>query len=833
MLLAMASGLTAGQQAGTGSVEGVVVRLGNGGPIAGVNVEMRRVEGTAAAPLGPPVFPSGAFSPGAVVVRSAPNPADIFRAQTRDDGRFVFADLKPGKYRLMASHPGGRYYPAEYGQRHPRSPGYDFVLDETQPIRVRLEMAPMASVSGRVIGADGRPAPHAHVIAAEVGYQNGQRILSQMQGVETDDRGDYRLFWLPPGQYYIGAFPEGLRRRAAAVPFGPPGAVESLNQIYPEAPIQYRASGGDVFEEVYETVYAPGETNLEFARLLDLRLGANLSGVDISLAAGRRRAMRVRGVVIDGTTSQPIPNVSVRMVPQMSGPVTFSPRSTTAVNGAFEIAGLMPGSYVAIATANPGRVTDQDGEPVVYSPVRILKVAYSTEGWLEPALVLSVTTNDLGEYRAFWLPPGQYLVNAGPAQLSTFGNQGMTNPANSDASIPTTFVVPSTRPRASPPPEDEVSASLGFASTLYYPDTPDVRSAEVINLAPGVEAARIDIRMSQPLNSVRLTGRVVDSSGRLVTERFGLSITDWPDATPFPLARVGVVTALVPATDLEKRARGAVSYVYVPGNGRFEGAAAPGVFQIRATQGEFSGRAIIDVGNRDLDVIVPLRPLTEVTGRVVVENTTSDALNLNGLEVAIRTAPSTQFTTPVGPDGSLRIERVIVGDYRVYVPSLASTPAAPISAPPAAALPPAFENAYVKVTRAGGVDVTNGLLRVEGVEPADPVEIVLSLRGASIEGRALNSRGEAASRATVVLLPEGQPPFRPDRQRTFTTSETGRFQFRGLPPGEYRVLAWEDVDAGAWFNPSFLNSYERAALRVQLAEGEHRDLAVSVIPAAP
>jgi hypothetical protein len=78
----------------------------------------------------------------------------------------------------------------------------------------------------------------------------------------SDDRGDYRLFWLPPGQYYIGAFPEGLRRRAAAVPFGPPGAVESLNQIYPEAPIQYRASGGDVFEEVYETVYAPGASSI-------------------------------------------------------------------------------------------------------------------------------------------------------------------------------------------------------------------------------------------------------------------------------------------------------------------------------------------------------------------------------------------------------------------------------------------------------------------------------------------------------------------------------------------------------------------------------------------
>jgi hypothetical protein len=500
--------------------------------------------------------------------------------------------------------------------------------------------------------------------------------------------------------------------------------------------------------------------------------------------------------------------------------------------------GMSPGGIIS------GRITDQNGEPVVYSPVQILKVAYSAEGWLAPASLLSVTTNDLGEYRAFWLPPGQYLVNAGPAQLSTFGNHGMTNPANSDTSGPTTFVVPSTRPRASAPAEDQATPDLAFASTLYYPGTPDVRSAEVINVLPGIEVTRIDIRTVSafPLNSVRLTGRVVDPSGQPVQGNFGLFITDWPDPTPLPLARVRPLTTRVPATAPEQRARGAE--LYVPDNGRFDGAAAPGVFQIRALQGEFAGRVIIDVGNRDLDVIVPLRPLTSVTGRVRVEDTVNDAVDLTGLQVAIRTAPTTQFVAPVASDGNFRIERVMAGDYRVYVPPLVPAPAVPVPARPelaspiatptlAATLSPVLENAYVKTILAGRTDLINGLLRVEGVEPVDSFEIVLGLRGASIEGRALNARQEPVSLATVVLLPDGQPPFRPDRHKTFTTDESGRFQFRGLPPGEYRLLAWEDVDPGAWFSTSFLSSYEGTAVQLRLTEGDRRALDVSVIPATP
>jgi Carboxypeptidase regulatory-like domain len=348
--LMLTSLLSARPQSGAGSIEGTVVRLGSVEPIAGVNIEVRRVEGTAASPLLPPVFPGGYFSPGATVIPNAPNPADSSYATTGSDGSFRFTNLKPGKYRLLGALPNGTYYPAEYGQRNPRGPGYDFSIDSSSSMKVRLEMAPMASASGHVTGADGKPATHIHVLAAEIAYQNGAKVLKQIQGVETDERGNYRLFWLPPGKYYIGAFPEGIRRRQVTVPFGPPAAVESMNQFIPQAFIHYRTgSDGEIIRDVYDIVYSPGQTNPESANVIDLRLGSNVNGVDISLAPGRKRAVRIRGVVSD-TSGQPAKNASVQAAPRITGPVTISPTATTDNNGAFEIDGLIQGEYLLTAS---------------------------------------------------------------------------------------------------------------------------------------------------------------------------------------------------------------------------------------------------------------------------------------------------------------------------------------------------------------------------------------------------------------------------------------------------------------------------------------------------
>jgi hypothetical protein len=142
-----------------------------------------------------------------------------------------------------------------------------------------------------------------------------------------------------------------------------------------------------------------------------------------------------------------------------------------------------------------------------------------------------------------------------------------------------------------------------------------------------------------------------------------------------------------------------------------------------------------------------------------------------------------------------------------------------------------LQNAYVKAIRSNNAELTNGLLRVEGDGAVAPIEVVLGLNAGIVTGRVLNARQEPVSLATVVLLPPGQPPFRSDRYRTFTTGADGMFQFSGVPPGNYRVFAWEDIDPGAWFNRSYLADVESYASILDIAEGQKKDVEIRVVPA--
>src|SRR6187200_1346195 len=89
----------------TASIEGVVVRSGTDEAIAGVDVELTRVEGTAAAPMTPQATqyvstmlqgggPGGPLPPPVIA-------AEVKYAKTGSDGKFAFKDLKEGKYRLV------------------------------------------------------------------------------------------------------------------------------------------------------------------------------------------------------------------------------------------------------------------------------------------------------------------------------------------------------------------------------------------------------------------------------------------------------------------------------------------------------------------------------------------------------------------------------------------------------------------------------------------------------------------------------------------------------------------------------------------------------------
>src|SRR4029450_8408734 len=55
----------------------------------------------------------------------------------------------------------------------------------------------------------GKPLVNVSVRALKYSYDDGRRLLKIITTDTTDDRGEFRLFWLPPGQYYVSAVPQG------------------------------------------------------------------------------------------------------------------------------------------------------------------------------------------------------------------------------------------------------------------------------------------------------------------------------------------------------------------------------------------------------------------------------------------------------------------------------------------------------------------------------------------------------------------------------------------------------------------------------------------------
>jgi hypothetical protein len=275
------------------------------------------------------------------------------------------------------------YYPAEYGQHHPRGRGYNFQLADGQMMRdVRLEMALTGSISGRILGADGTPAARVQVMLFEASYQSGRRLLGLMQSAVTDDRGEYRLFYVPPGRYYIGArFEDPRKRNISFRRYGQESGTETLA----EAPVTVSTTDtGDVIEETFATVYFGGDTDPGSARPVALASGSSVNGIDILLASGQPRAFHVRGTIVD-SNGAPAAGVTVRAIPRIWSPSMISPGITSDANGNFDIPGILAGVYYIRAT--------RAGRPVPMSAISLLEVSNGNAEGVRLVLNAGATTS--------------------------------------------------------------------------------------------------------------------------------------------------------------------------------------------------------------------------------------------------------------------------------------------------------------------------------------------------------------------------------------------------------------------------------------------------------
>jgi len=343
----------------TASIEGIVVKLGTSEPVAGADVELTRVEGTPAAPMTPQATqyvstmlqgggPGGPLPPPGIA-------AEVKYAKTGQDGKFSFKELQAGKYRLVTARVGGTFFPAEYGQHDPRQRGLNFPVREGETAKdLKIEMMQTGAIAGRILDEDGEPMGHIIVMALEEQYREGERFLNMIQSVATDEQGNYRLYWLAPGAYYVAAVYEDQQRRTINPDPIPPGRRGPTDRATSPVLLRTHTPDGGVIEETYAVVYNGSVTDPSRSQPIEVRAGLATGGIDISLGAGRIRVRHIRGVIVNGTTGQP-GAATLIAIPKKPSPNTVVLTGTADSNGAFDLAGAVPGtSYSLFATTTTG-----------------------------------------------------------------------------------------------------------------------------------------------------------------------------------------------------------------------------------------------------------------------------------------------------------------------------------------------------------------------------------------------------------------------------------------------------------------------------------------------
>src|SRR5580698_6349684 len=124
-------------------------------------------------------------------------------ATTRTDGsgRFTFEGLPAGNYDLRAVKQG--LGTAIYGADSIREIGDVVSLTDGETrANLKLRFLRSATISGRVVDADGDPIPAANVTLLRAGRNLGERVLTNAQSASTNDRGEYRIA-ADPGEYFL------------------------------------------------------------------------------------------------------------------------------------------------------------------------------------------------------------------------------------------------------------------------------------------------------------------------------------------------------------------------------------------------------------------------------------------------------------------------------------------------------------------------------------------------------------------------------------------------------------------------------------------------------
>jgi hypothetical protein len=501
-----------------------------------------------------------------------------------------------------------------------------------------------------------------------------------------------------------------------------------------------------------------------------------------------------------------------------------------------------------------GRITNRYGEPVGNANIQALRYTYQ-EGRRTLISVQTIRSNDLGEYRLFWMAPGQYVISAqpqeslsvdpggtvffqaprgaggGPAIANAVGAQlgagGVTRITVTGAGGPGPDFPGGAVPPPPPPPPPGANATddSNLYLPVYYPGTTDVSAASPVDLRAGGNVGGINLAVVEA-RPVRIRGQVLNGGQPAVgaqvsiyarnTNGGNLTVRNIPvndqgnfefrNIAPGSYELVATVNAAGPGALIVGTALGNAAGLNAATANLGRGGRVPGAPVM-------SARAQVDVLSTNIEgVSLLLENGFSVTGRLSIEGQSANN-SLAGARIQFQIDPLIPpLAVPAAvteADGTFSFTGMATGTYRLIVAGMPRT--------------------YVKSAVLAGVDVLNGGARLDG-EPRGALNVVLGTSPGSLDATAVDARKQPVPAVTVVLVPEGSQRRRYDIYRQATSDSTGKIHLDNVVPGDYKLFAWEIVENNAWTDPDFLRNYENNGVPVHIGEGGRAAAEAPVIP---
>jgi len=505
----------------------------------------------------------------------------------------------------------------------------------------------------------------------------------------------------------------------------------------------------------------------------------------IAWSQGQQGRATLEGSVVNGVTGQVLKNVHLVLQPE-DGAAAGERSTSTSANGAFQILNVDPGKYRLFA--------ERAGYEPQYHTSSGLSIYQGTILTVESGTSMKDVSIKLNPYGAVsgrvvdedGEPLSHVSVQAmhriylrGKRQLIAAG-QGTTD----DRGEYRIFDLPAgqylVEAKASGEPLLIEQRRFSYVPA-YYPNTEDPRSATDLPIAPGQAQPGVDFSLRR-VPTVAVQGNIVATAGE---------------------AR-GVMVYLLPRASAGLAEKSPVPVV----DGHFEiPAVLPGSYVLAADQfGETGGAACsarvdLEVRNQDIKgiALTLIRP-GEVSGKVQLESSKTSELSdgrARALQISLqRLDDETSFVGATADEaGKFRLRGVSPGFYRVLVNNLRA-------------------GLYVKAIRVGNYDVMEtGLDISRGGLPGE-IAIVLSANGGTLQGTARNENGSSPGGVQVLAIPASGA----HRLKTAVTDQSGRYEIKGLAPGDYRVFAFEDIEPGAAEDQDFMLKFTDKSSKVTIRE---------------